>query len=304
MLYTPVTKKALKFCFEKHAGQVDHAGIPYPNHPLHLAEQMETEDETCVALLHDVMEDCGVTEGELRELGISERAIQALRLLTHAKEVPYLDYVRAIASDPIARKVKIADLRHNSTLARLDEVTPKDVERFRKYCRARVILGDMAEELATPFGPISLAVEGEPFPFAVHDETCEPAAYVGSASDEVLEHVGQVFETEADVLPLAVGSKVFVRCDLGQAVAQQESGNVVSLVGQKDGTTLGIGFSHAGADDASTVRFIKDECAYLVAADPVAARYSTGASKFSVQVAWREGIGKKDIELVEAAISR
>ena len=304
MLYTPVTKKALKFCFEKHAGQVDHAGIPYPNHPLHLAEQMETEDETCVALLHDVMEDCGVSEKEILALGVSERAVRALRLLTHQKDVPYLEYVQAISADPIARKVKIADLRHNSTLARLDEVTPKDVERLRKYCQARVILGDMAEELATPLGPIGLVVEGEPFPFVVHDETQGPAAYVESASDEVLEHVGQVFEIEADVLPLAKGSKVVVRCDLGQAVAQQESGNVVSLVGQKDGTTLGIGFSHAGADDASTVRFIKDECAYLVAADPVAARYSTGASKFSVQVAWREGIGKKDIELVEAAISR
>lgn len=304
MLYAPVTKKALKFCFEKHAGQVDHAGIPYPNHPLHLAEQMETEDETCVALLHDVMEDCGVTEVELQELGISERAIQALRLLTHAKEVPYLDYVRAIGNDPIARKVKIADLRHNSTLARLDEVTPKDVERLCKYCQARVILGDMAEELATPLGPISLMVEGKPFPFVVHTETQSLRAYVPDASGEVLEHVGQAFEIETDVLPLAKGSKVFVRCDLGQMVAQQESGNVVSLVGQKDGITLGIGFSHADADDAGTVRFIKDECAYLVAADPVAARYSTEANRFSLCVAWRKGTSEKDVALVEAVISR
>ena len=52
MLYTPITKKALRYCFESHAGQFDKSGIPYANHPLHLAEQMETEDETVVALLH------------------------------------------------------------------------------------------------------------------------------------------------------------------------------------------------------------------------------------------------------------
>ena len=65
MLYTPITKRALWFCMEAHAGQRDKAGLPYANHPLHLAEQMSTEDETCAALLHDVMEDCGATADDL-----------------------------------------------------------------------------------------------------------------------------------------------------------------------------------------------------------------------------------------------
>ena len=88
MLYTPITKKALRYCFESHDGQFDKSGIPYVNHPLHLAEQMETEDETVVALLHDVMEDCGKTLDDLRALGISEQAAEALELLTHPEEVP------------------------------------------------------------------------------------------------------------------------------------------------------------------------------------------------------------------------
>lgn len=141
MLYTPMTKKALKYCFEAHAGQFDKSGIPYVNHPLHLAEQMATEDETVVALLHDVMEDCGKTPDDLRALGISERAIEALMLLTHKQGAPYLDYVRAIKGNPLAVKVKLADLQHNSDLTRLDDVRERDIERLCKYREARAELG-------------------------------------------------------------------------------------------------------------------------------------------------------------------
>ena len=79
----------MRFCFDAHRGQVDKGGVPYANHPLHLAEQMQSEDETCVALLHDVMEDCGKTPTTCA-IGVSERAIEALPLLIHKKDVPYL----------------------------------------------------------------------------------------------------------------------------------------------------------------------------------------------------------------------
>ena len=141
MLYTPLTRKAMKYCFEAHDGQLDKSGIPYVNHPLHLAEQMETEDETVVALLHDVMEDCGKTPDDLRTLGVSERAIEALMLLTHKQDVPYLNYVRAIKGNPLAVKVKLADLQHNSDLTRLDDVRGRDIERLCKYREARAELG-------------------------------------------------------------------------------------------------------------------------------------------------------------------
>ena len=141
MLYTPLTRKAMKYCFEAHDGQLDKSGIPYVNHPLHLAEQMETEDETVVALLHDVMEDCGKTPDDLRALGISERAVEALVLLTHEQGVPYLDYVRAIKDNPLAVTVKLADLQHNSDLTRLDDVRMRDIERLCKYREARAVLG-------------------------------------------------------------------------------------------------------------------------------------------------------------------
>ena len=59
--YTPLTKKAMMICFEIHKNQKDKSGMPYVFHPFHLAEQMETEDEICTALLHDVAEDSDCT---------------------------------------------------------------------------------------------------------------------------------------------------------------------------------------------------------------------------------------------------
>ena len=141
MIYTDKTKNALKLCFKAHAGQTDKSGLPYAHHPLHLAEQMDDEDSTVVALLHDVVEDTPYTLEDLREMGFGEAVIGALRLLTHDDGSPYMDYVRRIAADPIARKVKLADLAHNSDLTRLDhEPTEGDMERYRKYQKAKGIL--------------------------------------------------------------------------------------------------------------------------------------------------------------------
>ena len=55
MLYTPLTKKALKLSFAAHKDQLDKSGMPYVYHPFHVAEQMETEETVAVALLHDVI---------------------------------------------------------------------------------------------------------------------------------------------------------------------------------------------------------------------------------------------------------
>ncbi len=142
MIYTKETKKALKLCFEAHKEQVDKSGIPYVFHPFHLAEQMETEETTVVALLHDVVEDTGYTLEDISRMGFGKDITDALALLTHADEVPYMDYVAKIKENPIAKAVKLADLRHNSDLSRLDEVTEKALERREKYLAARKLLED------------------------------------------------------------------------------------------------------------------------------------------------------------------
>ncbi len=114
--------------------------MSYVYHPFHLAEQMDDEYSTCVALLHDVVEDTGITIEDLEFEGFPSEVINAIELMTHDDSVPYLDYVKIIKTNPIACKVKLADLKHNSDLSRLDVVDSKMLERLEKYKKAINIL--------------------------------------------------------------------------------------------------------------------------------------------------------------------
>ena len=131
MIYTDLTKKALKLCFEAHKEQTDKNGMPYVFHPFHLAEQMDDEYTTCIALLHDVVEDTDTTLEQLSLL-FPKEIINAVALLTHDDAVPYLDYIKAIKKDPLALKVKLADLKHNSDITRLDTIDEKALNRLEK----------------------------------------------------------------------------------------------------------------------------------------------------------------------------
>ena len=136
MIYTPLTKKALTISFTAHKDQVDKSGLPYIAHPIHLAEQMTEEVTCCVALLHDVVEDTPITFEDLEEEGFYPEIIEALKLLTHDDDVKYEDYVAEIKKNPIAKKVKIADIKHNSDESRLDIIIIKDIARRNKYSKA------------------------------------------------------------------------------------------------------------------------------------------------------------------------
>lgn len=136
MIYTVFTKKALKLSFEAHKNQVDKSGMPYVYHPFHLAEQMNTEDTVIVALLHDVVEDTDYTLEDIRMMGFPEQVIKALALMTHNQSVPYMEYVAKLKDNPIAKAVKLADLKHNRDLSRLDVVDEKARKRVEKYTTA------------------------------------------------------------------------------------------------------------------------------------------------------------------------
>lgn len=140
MIYTPMTKKALKLCFEAHKDQLDKSGMPYVFHPFHLAEQMTDEKTTIVALLHDVVEDTDYTQDDLRGMGFPEDVLEAIALMTHADGVPYMEYVAAIKTNPIAKAVKLADLKHNSDMTRLEQITSWDEARAEKYRNAMALL--------------------------------------------------------------------------------------------------------------------------------------------------------------------
>ena len=136
MIYTEKTKQALKLCFEAHKDQVDKSGLPYVFHPFHLAEQMQDENTTIVALLHDVVEDTEYTLDDLRAMGFGDEVMEALSYMTHDPAVPYMEYVARIRENDIARRVKLADLRHNSDITRLDSIDQKALDRVAKYAQA------------------------------------------------------------------------------------------------------------------------------------------------------------------------
>lgn len=136
MIYTDLTKAAMKLCYKAHHGQVDKSGIPYVFHPIHLAEQMQDELTTVTALLHDVVEDTDYSLKGLQEMGYPTEVLDALKLLTHDPQVPYMAYVERIKSNPIAQKVKLADLQHNSDLTRLNRVDSSSLSRIEKYKEA------------------------------------------------------------------------------------------------------------------------------------------------------------------------
>lgn len=142
MIYTEQTKKALKLCFLAHRDQVDKSGMPYVFHPFHLAEQMMDEDTTVVALLHDVVEDTPHTLDDLKKMGFSSQIIEAISLMTHEPGVPYMDYVQNIKENAIARAVKLADLKHNSDLTRLDIIDDRAKQRVEKYAQAIRLLSE------------------------------------------------------------------------------------------------------------------------------------------------------------------
>lgn len=144
MIYTPLTEAAMKMAYRGHHGQTDKSGIPYIFHPIHLAEQMTDETTTCVALLHDILEDTMYKKDDLAEKFPTE-VVEAVILLTHGKE-DYYDYIRAIKKNPIAKAVKMADLEHNldeSRNAHSRSVTTSQKGWYKeKYERAIDILSD------------------------------------------------------------------------------------------------------------------------------------------------------------------
>ena len=140
MIYTELSKKAMLIAYSAHRDHVDKGGMPYIFHPLHLAEQMDTEYSVITALLHDVIEDSDISLEDLKAEGFPEPILEALSLLTHEKQVPYLEYVQRLKGNELARKIKLADLTHNSDVSRLSVQDDSSRQRFEKYQRAIALL--------------------------------------------------------------------------------------------------------------------------------------------------------------------
>ncbi len=127
-------KTAEQFAREKHESQKDKNGDPYILHPMRVATSLDDPDAKIVALLHDILEDTQTTTAELVALGVTEQQLQALLLLNHAKDEPYLSYLAKVRENSLALTVKMADLADNSNPERLARLPKEKAEELRlKY---------------------------------------------------------------------------------------------------------------------------------------------------------------------------
>lgn len=136
-------ERAVAIAVKAHQGQKDKYGAPYILHPLRVMARVSSDTEKIVAILHDVVEDTDWTFQQLRKEGFSDEVIRALDCVTKREGEPYEDFVKRSAGNPLARRVKLADLEDNMDIRRLNSVEAKDLERLNKYLKAwRELRGD------------------------------------------------------------------------------------------------------------------------------------------------------------------
>lgn len=133
---------AIGFAAIVHAAQRDKGGKAYILHPLRVMFRVGTDDEelAAIAVLHDSIEDSDHTVESLLDKGFSSRIIAALDLLTHKDGQSYDEYIRLIATNHDALRVKLADLEENTCVTRLKGITEKDFARMQKYHKAYTYL--------------------------------------------------------------------------------------------------------------------------------------------------------------------
>jgi len=136
---------AVEIAANAHKGQKDKGGNPYIQHPLKVAEGLKEPGLKIVAVLHDVLEDSDMTAEELLEMGFASDLVEAIRVLTHKKGDPdsYEEYIRKVKKNPIARLVKIEDIKHNLDLSRIPNPGQRDFRRCEKYKKALKYLQDV-----------------------------------------------------------------------------------------------------------------------------------------------------------------
>lgn len=135
-----LVEQAIKLATEAHTGQVDKGGQPYILHPLRVMLACQPGEEQIVAVLHDTMEDCGVSWATLaRRFG--NAVADAVEALSRSEEETYPAFIERCAQNPVARAVKLADIADNMDVSRLGrEPNAADRMRLERYENARLYL--------------------------------------------------------------------------------------------------------------------------------------------------------------------
>ena len=125
--------RAVQIAVRAHEGQSDKYGAPYILHPFRVMMRVCTLAEKIVAMLHDTVEDGGVTLEDLRGEGFPGEVVEAVDRLSRRGGESYDAYMERASADPLAASVKMADLEDNMDLRRIPMIGDKDVERLLRY---------------------------------------------------------------------------------------------------------------------------------------------------------------------------
>jgi len=132
----PSLEDAILLAAQAHRGQVDKVGRPYLLHLLRVMLRLDGEEAQIVGVLHDLVEDTGYTFADLRAMGYGEEVVQALDCLTRRSTENYEAFVARASANPLARRVKLADLEDNMDIRRLPAIDDKDLARLNRYIAA------------------------------------------------------------------------------------------------------------------------------------------------------------------------
>ncbi len=133
-------ERAITIAAQAHQGQTDKAHEPYILHPIRVMLRLSTPDERMAAVLHDVLEDTDWSRTDLEREGFSRAVLDAVEALTRRSDETYEDFLHRVSLNPIALRVKLADLEDNLDASRIAQPTDRDVRRMEKYRAARTLL--------------------------------------------------------------------------------------------------------------------------------------------------------------------
>jgi len=134
--------KAFEFANEAHSGQFRTSGDPYVSHPIAVANILSSfhmdEDSLSAAMLHDVIEDCGVPKKVIEEQfnknvanlvdGVSKLDQLNITSRTKVNAENFQKMILAMAKDIRVIVVKLADRLHNMrTIEYLDQEKKKRI---------------------------------------------------------------------------------------------------------------------------------------------------------------------------------
>lgn len=136
-----VLQEAMEFMWHSHMGQVDKSGLPYVFHPIGVARRAmmrgAPQHVVVAALLHDVEEDCGVSNDEIKERFGADVA-RVVAAVSRANGETYAQFIDRACAERDAALLKLCDTDDNLDETRMENLTPQEQQFLRKrYGKSR-----------------------------------------------------------------------------------------------------------------------------------------------------------------------